>query len=317
MVGGMPPKPPPPHRGGPCQSGSKSSGLKFNQPFEGDERNIDRYAKAWKDAGYSYCGITPDKQNENRRHYILYKENLEDKIGEGIGKQGLMRDMSEHIHLFEDPKEQNRVCAIPSMEWAATGQPGIVKVSDEIKGRLPLGSEINLVEAPVGSAECGKKKLDSAVKVLKKRRDAAYTSPEERERYGELLSLGDVGKQISAYNRAERAVPLYDAITTPRNKVKDAQQKLNFRPLRESVKSIKDARDHLFQVKHERDERHERERTAAAAKAADETLQAWQRDNPPKQIEGGPLDKVHAAELPLWRMYSQVPHIHHLDSIRS
>ena len=79
MVGGMPPKLPPPQKGGPCQSGSKSSGLKFNQPFKGSERNIDRYANAWKDAGYSYCGITPDKQNKDRRHYLLYKRILKIK----------------------------------------------------------------------------------------------------------------------------------------------------------------------------------------------------------------------------------------------
>ena len=313
MVGGMPPKPLPSHKGGPCQSGSKSSGLKFNQPHEGDERNIDRYAEAWKDAGNSYCGITPNKQNKNRRHYLLYKENLEDKIG-NIGKQGLMRDMSQHIHLFEDPKDQDRVCAIPSMEWTATGQAALADVSEEIKRLLPE-SEINLVESPVGSAECGEKKLDAAVEVLKKRRDAPTTSPEERERYDKLL-LGDVGKQISAYNREARAEPLYYAITTPRNKVQDAQHKINFRPLKESVKSKKDARDYLFQVKAKRDQE-----AAAAAAAAEAAAAAAEREalmqqhiyKPPKKIEGGPLVGVPAAEFPLYTMYSGVP----LDSIRS
>lgn len=267
MVGGMEAaqQVPPAHKGGPCQSGKTSSGLKFNERFGGNQRNIDRYVKAWKDAGYSYCGITPHHNQPGRRHYMLYKNDLEKKVRtKQPGKQELMRDMSEHVHLFEDPNERDRVCAIPTMAWMATHGPSLADISDIIRPLVP-GGEINLVEAPVGSTSCGDKQMKQVQKVLRNRRDQAATP--ERERYDELLELGDVGRQVSAYNRDARVGEFFGAITTPRSQVKDAQQKVNFRRYRDTVKSQADARDKLYQIRAEREQESAARRSAAEAAA--------------------------------------------------
>ena len=113
----------------------------------GPMRNIDKYAKAWREVlGKSYCAYYPEG-DDSARQYFLYDWDIGDHP-EWTRSQfkNIQRD---HIHIWPDPEDENNLCALPKWTWKGDS---IEEINDKIVGKQ--GVTRGLLETKYGARGC-------------------------------------------------------------------------------------------------------------------------------------------------------------------
>ena len=131
-------------RGGLPPFSCGSIGKQTNELHDGDESEASKIAKAWLNIGNSFCAAK-SHSGSNDGNYYLYDGNLLDSRTKKVAKAR----QQKHLHIFKDPYDENKTCAIPKHGWDYD--------NDDVSEKVQLQDSTiinNLHEGNRGSYSC-------------------------------------------------------------------------------------------------------------------------------------------------------------------